>query len=113
MTLVGQIQCTDSTRWSVQREFNRRVLDRFAERGIELANPQRNFIVGLPGGNGDAAERGGDAERRSGDGRDDRDAEPGQAGHAGQAARATKDAESPSGSTTDARGTSPGSKPSL
>ncbi|WP_146010148.1 mechanosensitive ion channel family protein [Burkholderia sp. WAC0059] len=45
VTLVGQIQCTDGTRWSVQREFNRRVLDRFAERGIELANPQRSVLV--------------------------------------------------------------------
>ncbi|HEY1609379.1 MAG TPA: mechanosensitive ion channel domain-containing protein, partial [Paraburkholderia sp.] len=51
VTLVGQIQCKDSTRWSVQREFNRRVLDRFTERGIELANPMRNFVVGLPASN--------------------------------------------------------------
>lgn len=47
VTLVGQIQCKDSARWGVQREFNRRVLARFTERGIELANPQRNFLVGL------------------------------------------------------------------
>ncbi|SDE24543.1 mechanosensitive ion channel family protein [Paraburkholderia lycopersici] len=47
VTLVGQIQCKDSARWGVQREFNRRVLLRFAERGIELANPQRNFLVGM------------------------------------------------------------------
>jgi small-conductance mechanosensitive channel len=49
VTLVGQIQCTDSTRWSVQREFNRRLLERFTARGIALANPQRNFVVGVPG----------------------------------------------------------------
>jgi len=47
VTLVGQIQCKDSARWGVQREFNRRVLLRFTERGIELANPQRNFLVDM------------------------------------------------------------------
>jgi moderate conductance mechanosensitive channel len=45
VTLVGQIQCRDTSRWPVQREFNRRVLDRFTERGIQLANPQRNFVI--------------------------------------------------------------------
>ncbi len=49
VTLVGQIQCKDSSRWSVQREFNRRVLTTFAERGIELANPQRNFLINMSG----------------------------------------------------------------
>lgn len=48
VTLVGQIQCKDSSRWGVQREFNRRVLALFTERGIELANPQRNFVIGVP-----------------------------------------------------------------
>jgi len=96
VTLVGQIQCKDSTRWSVQREFNRRVLDRFAERGIELANPQRNFVIGLPGG-GDAAANDAAAPTPS----------------AATPAAGARHEESPSGSTTDARGTSPGSKPSL
>ena len=45
VTLVGQIQCRDTSRWPVQREFNRRVLERFTERGIELANPQRTFVI--------------------------------------------------------------------
>ncbi|WP_321818007.1 MULTISPECIES: mechanosensitive ion channel domain-containing protein [unclassified Paraburkholderia] len=49
VTLVGQIQCKDSSRWGVQREFNRRVLTHFAERGIELANPQRNFLIDMSG----------------------------------------------------------------
>ncbi|QGZ63793.1 mechanosensitive ion channel family protein [Paraburkholderia acidisoli] len=49
VTLVGQIQCKDSSRWGVQREFNRRVLVRFTERGIALANPQRNFVIGMGG----------------------------------------------------------------
>ncbi|WP_322012296.1 mechanosensitive ion channel family protein [Paraburkholderia sp. J12] len=65
VTLVGQIQCKDSARWGVQREFNRRVLLRFTELGIELANPQRNFLVGMPDGTdveGRQAGKSGDAE---------------------------------------------------
>ncbi|MBV9825690.1 MAG: mechanosensitive ion channel [Alphaproteobacteria bacterium] len=34
VTLSGTISCTDSGRWSVQREFNRRVHKRFRELGI-------------------------------------------------------------------------------
>ena len=45
VTLAGQMQCRDSSRWSVQREFNRRIVDRFAQQGIEIANPQRNFLI--------------------------------------------------------------------
>ncbi|WP_250509999.1 mechanosensitive ion channel domain-containing protein [Caballeronia sp. GACF4] len=45
VTLAGQIQCRDSTRWPVQREFNRRILNEFTARGIEIANPQRNFVI--------------------------------------------------------------------
>lgn len=56
VTLVGQMQCKDSARWGVQREFNRRVLARFTERGIELANPQRSFLIG-PGHEGDVEGR--------------------------------------------------------
>ena len=52
VTLAGQIQCRDTARWGVQREFNRRIVDRFTERGIEIANPQRNFVI----------VKGGDAE---------------------------------------------------
>ncbi|CAH2909387.1 MAG: Potassium efflux system KefA protein / Small-conductance mechanosensitive channel [uncultured Paraburkholderia sp.] len=48
VTLAGQIQCRDSARWGVQREFNRRILDRFRERGIEIANPQRNLLTWDP-----------------------------------------------------------------
>jgi hypothetical protein len=104
VTLVGQIQCKDSSRWSVQREFNRRVLDRFAEYGIELANPQRNFLVGLPAGDGatreEATAGAAAATASSSDGK------------TAPSAHKPHD-ESPSGSTTDARGISPGSKPSL
>jgi small-conductance mechanosensitive channel len=45
VTLSGQVECLDSTRWDVQREFNRRILDLFRERGIEIANPQRSVLL--------------------------------------------------------------------
>ncbi|VWC54529.1 mechanosensitive ion channel protein [Burkholderia lata] len=69
LALAGQMQCTDSTRWSVQREFNRRIAETFRERGIRIANPQRSVVAyadgsqpvvngenGSNGGNGHAAE---------------------------------------------------------
>ena len=40
VTIVGQIVCTDSGRWAVQREFNRRMNIRFREAGIQ-ASPRR------------------------------------------------------------------------
>lgn len=45
VTLVGQIVCTDSGRWPVQREFNRRVVQRFQAEGIALAVPTQALIV--------------------------------------------------------------------
>jgi small-conductance mechanosensitive channel len=36
MTLAGQIVCTDSARWGVQREFNRRVKLAFQREGIRM-----------------------------------------------------------------------------
>ncbi|RQT40145.1 mechanosensitive ion channel domain-containing protein [Burkholderia contaminans] len=69
LALSGQMQCTDSTRWSVQREFNRRIAETFRERGIRIANPQRSVVAyadgsrpvveeanGSNGDNGQAAE---------------------------------------------------------
>lgn len=71
LALAGQMQCTDSTRWSVQREFNRRIAETFRERGIRIANPQRSVVAYADGSrpdgnheddsgsnarNGDAAE---------------------------------------------------------
>jgi small-conductance mechanosensitive channel len=38
-TITGQIACTDTGRWPVQREFNRRVKKRFEAEGIALAAP--------------------------------------------------------------------------
>ncbi|MDQ8726650.1 mechanosensitive ion channel domain-containing protein [Bradyrhizobium sp. LHD-71] len=37
ISMVGQIRCTDAGRWPVQREFNRRMLRRFKEHGVEIA----------------------------------------------------------------------------
>jgi small-conductance mechanosensitive channel len=53
VTLTGQIQCRDSARWGVQREFNRRILDQFSARGIAIANPQRTVVTpdGWPSNN--------------------------------------------------------------
>jgi small conductance mechanosensitive channel len=39
VTLAGQIVCTDSARWGVQREFNRRVKIAFQEAGIRMMPP--------------------------------------------------------------------------
>ena len=49
ITMSGQIQCSDSGRWGVQREFNRRVADLFQARGIQIANPQRTVFVRADG----------------------------------------------------------------
>jgi small-conductance mechanosensitive channel len=38
VTFAGQIACTDIGRWTVQREFNRRLQQRFREVGIELSD---------------------------------------------------------------------------
>src|SRR5580692_252428 len=38
VTIVGQIECTDAGRWPVQREFNRRMRERFQAQGIAIAS---------------------------------------------------------------------------
>jgi moderate conductance mechanosensitive channel len=45
VVLVGQIVCTDSGRWGVQREFNRRYKKRFMELGIEIPNPTQTLML--------------------------------------------------------------------
>ena len=45
VTIAGQVVCTDSGRWSVQREFNRRMRRRFAELGIQLYNPVERMVA--------------------------------------------------------------------
>jgi small-conductance mechanosensitive channel len=47
-TITGQIVCTDSGRWSVQREFNRRMKKQFQEQGIEIYNPLRMLVIDAP-----------------------------------------------------------------
>ncbi|MBC7582147.1 MAG: mechanosensitive ion channel, partial [Tardiphaga sp.] len=47
-TLVGQIRCTDSGRWSVQREFNRRMKQTFQEAGIQIATPGQTILMQVP-----------------------------------------------------------------
>ncbi|AJK45674.1 mechanosensitive ion channel family protein [Burkholderia plantarii] len=70
ITMSGQVQCRDSGRWGVQREFNRRIAVLFAERGIRIANPQRTVYARDPAGAGDGGEAGGDP--RDPDGGSDR-----------------------------------------
>lgn len=45
VTIAGQIRTIDRGRWAVQREFNRRVLLRFRDAGIRLANPRETLMV--------------------------------------------------------------------
>jgi moderate conductance mechanosensitive channel len=47
-TIVGQIRCTDSGRWPVQREFNRRMKRRFQECGIEIASAGQTILMHVP-----------------------------------------------------------------
>ena len=48
VTLVGQIRCTDTGRWPVQREFNRRMKRRFQERGIDIASNGQVIVMPMP-----------------------------------------------------------------
>ena len=41
ITILGQIRTLDRGRWPVQRGFNRLILQRFRERGIQFANPRK------------------------------------------------------------------------
>jgi small-conductance mechanosensitive channel len=45
ITLIGQMQCTDDGRWGVQREINARIVKRFREKNIELANPRTSLLL--------------------------------------------------------------------
>jgi moderate conductance mechanosensitive channel len=45
VTVAGQLVCTDSGRWAVQREFNRRMKRRFQELGIRMFNPLQTITV--------------------------------------------------------------------
>ncbi len=45
VTIAGQVVCTDSGRWPVQREFNRRMKRRFQELGIRIFNPMQTIAL--------------------------------------------------------------------
>jgi small-conductance mechanosensitive channel len=45
VSIVGQIRCTDSGRWPVQREFNRRMKQRFQENKIEIASSAQTILM--------------------------------------------------------------------
>ena len=47
-SIVGQIRCTDSGRWPVQREFNRRMKRRFQKGGIEIAFAGQTILMQIP-----------------------------------------------------------------
>jgi small-conductance mechanosensitive channel len=47
-SIVGQIRCTDSGRWPVQREFNRRMKRRFQECGVEIAPGSQTILMQIP-----------------------------------------------------------------
>jgi len=63
VTVAGQMRCLDSGRWGVQREFNRRIFERFRELGIEIANPRASLL--LPVG-ASAAQAAGSADGSGG-----------------------------------------------
>jgi moderate conductance mechanosensitive channel len=48
VTIAGQVVCTDSGRWPVQREFNRRMKRRFQELGIRIYNPVQKITLTMP-----------------------------------------------------------------
>jgi small-conductance mechanosensitive channel len=52
-TLAGQIRCTDSGRWAVQREFNRRMKQAFQEAGIQIATPGQTILMQAPSASGE------------------------------------------------------------
>jgi small-conductance mechanosensitive channel len=43
--LAGQISCTDKGRWGVQRELNRRILERFRDVRIVISNPRSSLLL--------------------------------------------------------------------
>ncbi len=57
ITIAGQIKTLDRGRWGVQREFNRRVLERFRQQHIRLSNPRETTMV-TQAGHASAGEAG-------------------------------------------------------
>jgi small-conductance mechanosensitive channel len=70
VTIVGQVVCTDSGRWAVQREFNRRMKRRFQELGIRVYNPVQTIAWAgsfAPTGKGDGDGQAGDGQAQAAD----------------------------------------------
>jgi moderate conductance mechanosensitive channel len=65
-SIVGQIRCTDSGRWPVQREFNRRMKRRFQESGIEVAPASQTILLQIPSSAHPAADSAPVARRAAG-----------------------------------------------
>jgi len=57
VTLVGRMQCIDKGRWGVQREINRRILERFRTLGIRIANPRVSLLLPPDAGTGASVNR--------------------------------------------------------
>ncbi len=66
VTLAGQIRCKDSGRWGVQREMNRRILNRFRDLGIAIANPRASLLLKADETPADMPEPDGPAPRGQG-----------------------------------------------
>ena len=66
VSIVGQIRCTDSGRWPVQREFNRRMKQKFQEAGIEIASTGQTILMQIPQPSEVAPERCRGARRADG-----------------------------------------------
>lgn len=45
VTLAGQMRCTDKGRWGVQRELNRRILERFRQINVVIADPRATVLL--------------------------------------------------------------------
>ena len=45
VTIAGQMRCVDKGRWGVQREINKRILERFRELGIAIADPRERPLM--------------------------------------------------------------------
>lgn len=52
ITLAGQIRCVDKARAGVQREINRRIVERFRAKGITMADPRERPLVASGGTDG-------------------------------------------------------------
>jgi moderate conductance mechanosensitive channel len=79
-TILSQIECTDAGRWSVQREFNRRMKKRFQKLDIEFAAPPAMMVVqplvSQQGGDNVTGRSGGLVVRKDGNGSRESDSVP-------------------------------------